>query len=67
MKIREFLYNPAINIVHFTLTDEIRTPAGNQVFYITEKARKSYLMHYIDEEGIFVDTLNGLTLKRTNI
>ncbi|MGQ7852770.1 hypothetical protein ACUN24_00820 [Pedobacter sp. WC2501] len=63
LKIRAFLYNPATNLLHFTLTDEIRTPGGTGVFYITEEARKSYLMSYIPQDGLYVDAHNSFSLK----
>lgn len=64
MKIREFLYNPATNQVHFTLVVEIRDPQGNGVFLIHEQEQNSYLLKYSAEEHLYRDLKKDFSLKK---
>jgi len=62
-KIREFMYNPSIGIVHFSIFTELRTPAGPSSFYVEEVFSESYLMR-MENETTFYDGRKGLIMKK---
>lgn len=64
MKIREYLYNPATNQVHFTLVVEIKEPQGNGVFFVHEQEQDSYLLKYSAEEQLYRDIKKDFSLKK---